>query len=143
MKKYLLLVLSMQLTGLLTNAQSETVPLSNRQALHHIKRVFDNYMKDREPADPQVDKDLMRQSLQALNKVSDPNALELLLDVWLEYDLPDFPNRTLVYRIFKNSRPESIRAVKSRLGHSKALKSEENAQYGELVDLIKQLEDEP
>lgn len=93
MKKYQILGLWMMLACLSVDAQSE---MNNRQALHNIKQVFSNYMKDKEPVGTKDDKDLMRESLESLNKVSDPNSLELLLDVWLEYDLPDFPNRTLV-----------------------------------------------
>jgi hypothetical protein len=105
-----------------------------------IKRVFDEYMQYQESTDSQKDKELMTKSLKSIVKLSDPNELDILVNVWMYYDPTDFPCRTLVYDILENSRPESIEAVKNRIRLKKNWETDDKAPYSELNGLLKRLD---
>ena len=105
-----------------------------------IKKVFDDYVKYQESTDSQDDKDLMTKSLESLNKLTDQNELDIIINVWMYYDPTDFPSRNLVYKILENSRPESIKAVKTRINNKKGWETDDTAPYSELKDLLKQLD---
>ena len=81
-------------------------------------------------------------SLESLNSVKSQNDLEILINVWLYYDPTDFPTRKLVSRGLKDSRPESILAVKKRQENQKAWEREDSAPYSELDYLLTELEKE-
>lgn len=108
--------------------------------IESIKSVFDDYVKYQESTDSQDDKDLMTNSLKSIDKVTEPEDLEILINVWMYYDPTDFPSRNLVYKIFENSRPESVKAVKTRISNKKDWETDETAPYSELNDLLKQLD---
>jgi hypothetical protein len=104
--------------------------------------VFDDYVKYQESTDSKADKDLMTSSLKSLNKITNLNELEVLVNVWMYYDPTDFLSRPEINRILKISRPESIEAVKKRMANKKEWESEESAPYSDLKNLLKQLENE-
>jgi hypothetical protein len=112
----------------------------NANHIQNIKNIFDDYVEYQESTDEQDDKNLMTKSLESLNKLIDPNELEILINVWLYYDPTDFPSRNLAYKILQNSRPESIKAVKTRISNKKDWEKDGSAPYSELHDLLKQLE---
>lgn len=105
-----------------------------------IKRVFDDYVKHQKSMASQDDKDLMTKSIKSLNKLTDQNELDIIINVWMYYDPTDFPCRNLVYKILENSRPESIKAVMSRINNKKGWETDDTAPYSELKDLLKQLD---
>ena len=82
----------------------------------------------------------MAKSLESLNKLIDPNELDILINVWMYYDPTDFPSRNLVYKILENSRPQSVKAVKTRISNKKDWETDDTAPYSELNDLLKQLD---
>lgn len=111
-------------------------------AINSIEKVFEDYIKYQESTDSQEDKELMTKSLESLNSVKSQNDLEILINVWLYYDPTDFPTRKLVYRVLKDSRPESIIAVKKRQENKKEWEREDSAPYSELDYLLTELEKE-
>lgn len=84
----------------------------------------------------------MTNSLKSLNSVKSQNDLEILINVWLYYDPTDFPTRKLVYGVLKDSRSESILAVKKRQENKKEWEREDSAPYSELDYLLTELEKE-
>ena len=112
----------------------------NANHIQNIKNIFDDYVKYQESTDSQEDKNLMTKSLESLNKLTDPNELDILINVWMYYDPTDFPSRNLVYKILENSRPESVKAVKTRISNKKDWETDDTAPYSELNDLLKQLD---
>lgn len=105
-----------------------------------IKKVFDDYIKNQESTDSQDDEALMTKSIESLNNLTDQNELDILINVWMYYDPTDFPSRNLVYKILENSRPESIKAVKTRIINKKEWETVDTAPYSELKDLLDQLD---
>lgn len=112
----------------------------NANHVQNIKNIFDDYVKYQESTDSQDDKNLMAKSLESLNKLIDPNELDILINVWMYYDPTDFPSRNLVYKILENSRPQSVKAVKTRISNKKDWETDDTAPYSELNDLLKQLD---
>ncbi|MDR6967304.1 TM2 domain-containing membrane protein YozV [Flavobacterium arsenatis] len=108
--------------------------------IQNIKNIFDVYVKYQESADSQNDKDLMIKSLESVNKLTDPNELDILINVWMYYDPTDFPTRNVVFKILENSRPESIKAVKARMNNQKEWETDNTAPYSELNELLKQID---
>jgi hypothetical protein len=109
-------------------------------AIQSIEKVFEDYRKYQESRDSQDDKELVMRSLESLNSVKSQNDLEILINVWLYYDPTDFPTRNLVYRVLKDSKPESIIAVKKRQENKKEWEREDSAPYSELDYLLTELE---
>ncbi len=122
--------------------QAKSNNIDNKQTIQNIKYVFDDYVKFQESTDSIADKDLMTSSLKSLNKITNLNELEFLVNVWMYYDPTDFPSIPEINRILKISRPESIEAVKKRMANKKEWESEESAPYSDLKNLLKQLENE-
>lgn len=108
--------------------------------IQNIKNIFDDYVKYQESTDSQEHKNLMTKSLKSLNKLTDPNELDLLINVWMYYDPTDFPSRNAVFTILENSRPESIKAVKTRINNKKEWETDNTAPYSELNELLKQID---
>lgn len=111
-------------------------------AIHSIQKVFEDYIQYQESTDSQDDKDLMKKSLESLKSLTNSSDLELLINVLLYYDPTDFPTRALVYRVLKDSKPESIVAVEKRKLNKKEWERENSAPYSELNDLKTALEKE-
>lgn len=109
--------------------------------LEAIKNVFDNYVKHQESTDSQNNKDLMTNSLKSLDKVTEPDELEILINIWMYYDPTDFPSRDLVFNVLQKNRPESIQAIKTRINHKKEWEIDNSASYSELNYLLKQLDE--
>lgn len=105
-----------------------------------IKRLFDDYVKYQESTDSQNNKDLLTKSLKSLDKVKEPNELEILINIWMYYDLTDFPVRELVFNVLQKNRPESIIAIKTRINNKKEWETDSTAPYSELDYLLKQLD---
>lgn len=112
------------------------------KSIEAIKNVFEDYIKYQESTDSQDDRDLMTNSLKSLDKVTDLDELEILINVWMYYDPTDFPSRNLVFDILEKSHPESIKAVKTRITNKKEWETDETAPYSELKDLLKNLMNE-
>ncbi|MCR6639883.1 MAG: hypothetical protein NVV82_13110 [Sporocytophaga sp.] len=116
--------------------QEKSNATESKKAMQNIKSVFDDYVKYQESTDSQGDKELMTKSLESLNKVTDQEELEILINVWMYYTPTDFPTRNLVFKVLKESRPESIKAVKSRMRDKNEWETDETAPYSELKDLL-------
>lgn len=112
----------------------------NEIHIQNIKNIFDDYVKYQESTDSEDDKDSMTKNLESLNKVTDPNELDILINVWMYYDPTDFPCRNLVFKILENSRPESITAIKTRIKNKKEWEMDDTAPYSELNDLLRQID---
>jgi hypothetical protein len=81
----------------------------------------------------------MENSLKSLNKVTDHEELEVLINVWMYYDPTDFPSRNLVLNILEKNRAESIKAIKTRINNKKEWETNDKAPYSELNALHNQL----
>ena len=108
----------------------------------NVNRVFEDYVQYQESTDSQDDRDLMKTSLESLTALTNPKDLELLINVWLYYDPTDFPSRDLVNKVLKESRPQSIKAVTTRVDNKKDWETENSAPYSELTYLKEKLEKE-
>ena len=82
----------------------------------------------------------MTYSLKLLDKVTEPNELEILINVWMYYDPTDFPSRDLVFNILQKNLRESIQAIKIRINNKKEWETDDTAPYSKLNYLLKQLE---
>ena len=109
-------------------------------AIKIVKRIFDGYVQNKESTDSWENKNLMTKSLESLKKMTDPNALEILINVWMYYDPTDFSVRPLVFNILKDSKPESTKAVEMRIKNKKEWETDDTAPYSELNDLLMQLD---
>lgn len=114
--------------------------LATKQHVDKIRKIFENYIKYHESTDSPDNKDIMSKSLKSITSLSNKDELELLINVWMYYDPTDFPGRNLVYKILENSRPESVKAVKTRISNKKDWETDDTAPYSELNDLLKQLD---
>lgn len=106
-----------------------------------IKKVFDDYVKCQESTDSQDNKDLMTNSLKSLDKVTKPDELEILINIWMYYDTTDFPTRDLVLNVLQKNRLASIQAIKTRINNKKEWETDNTAPYSELNYLLKQLDE--
>lgn len=104
-----------------------------------INKVFNDFVKYQESTDSRENIDLMTKNLESLNKVTDPNDLDILINVWMYYDPTDFPSRDLVFKVLHKSRPESIKAIKTRINNRKDWESDNTAPYSELNELLMQM----
>jgi len=84
----------------------------------------------------------MTKSIVSLEMLTNKEDLELLINVWMYYDPTDFPSIPKIYQILKDSRPQSIEAVKERIINKKEWESEDTAPYSDLKNLLKHLENE-
>lgn len=84
-----------------------------------IKNIFNEYIKYQESTDSQENKELLTKNIKSLDKVTKPEDLELLINVWMYYDPTDFSCRDLVINVLKNNRLESIKAIYSRKNNIK------------------------
>ena len=114
----------------------------NVDHIKNIRYVFEDYIQYQESTDSQDDKNLMSQSLKSLTIVTNRTDLDLLINVWMYYDPTDYPDIPEIYRILKNSRPQSIEAVKNRINNKKEWETDETAPYSDLKNLIQRLENE-
>jgi len=115
---------------------------TSKQHIDRIKKVFEDYIKNQESTDSQDNKDLMTKSLKSLEIVNDKNDLDLLINVWMYYNPTDYPDISEIFRILKNSRPQSIEAVKTRIKNKKEWETNETAPYSDLKNLLQRLENE-
>lgn len=110
--------------------------------VQNISNVFDDYVKYEESTDSEDNQNLMTKSIGSLSQISSQNELKILIDVWMYYDPTDFPTRSLIFKILKESRPESILAVKARIENKNNWEKESTAPYSELNNLLEQLNNE-
>jgi hypothetical protein len=82
----------------------------------------------------------MTRSLQNIKLAKNPSDLELLINVWMYYDPTDFPSRPLLKKILKDSRPESIDAVRHRMKNKRPNESSDTAPFSELSTLLTSLQ---
>lgn len=122
--------------------QIEKQDAATKNHIDIIRRIFENYTKYLESTDSPDNKDLMSKSLKAIKSLSNKDELELLINVWMYYDPTDYLDIPEIYRILKNSRPHSIKAVKNRIENKKEWETDEIAPYSDLENLLKRLEDE-
>lgn len=130
------------INGSKTVGQITNQDKTSKQHFENIRTVFENFIKHQESTDSPDNKDLMSKSLKSLTIVANKDELELLINVWMYYDPTDFPDIPEIYRILKNSRPQSIVAVKNRIDNKKEWESDKSAPYSDLRNLLKQLESE-
>jgi hypothetical protein len=129
----------MQVESLLEKHQTD-VPES--QHIANIRKVFENYIEQKEHTESAENKELMSKSLRSLTRLDQQKDLELLINVWMYYDPTDYPDIPEVYRIFKNSRPQSIEAVENRMKNKKNWETSETAPYSDLETVLKRLKTE-
>ena len=113
----------------------------NTDYIKNIRYVFEDYIKYQESTDSQENKDLMSKSLKSITILTNKDELNLLINVWMYYDPTDFSDIPEIYRILKNSKPQSIKAIKTRIKNKKKWETNESAPYSDLINLLKQLED--
>lgn len=142
MRNLIIILTSTIVTSFSVYGQTKSNNIDNKQTIQNIKFVFDDYVKYQESTDSKADIDLMTSSLKSLNKITNLNELEVLINVWMYYDPTDFQGIPEINRILKISRPESIEAVKKRMANKKEWENEESAPYSDLKNLLKQLENE-
>lgn len=142
MRNLIIILTSTIVTSFSVYGQTKSNNIDNKQTIQNIKFVFDDYVKYQEATDSKADIDLMTSSLKSLNKITNLNELEVLINVWMYYDPTDFQGIPEINRILKISRPESIEAVKKRMANKKEWENEESAPYSDLKNLLKQLENE-
>lgn len=114
----------------------------NVDHIKNIKSVFENFIQNDELMVSSVDIDLMKKSLKSLSALTTQDELELLINVWMYYNPTDFSDTPEIFRILKNSRPQSIVAIKKRIENNKVLDTEESTHYSNLKKLLKQLKNE-
>jgi hypothetical protein len=107
-----------------------------------IRFIFNEYSSNQESLDTELNKDLMTNSLKYLNVLTDQDELELLINAWMHYDPMDHPDILEIYRILKNSRPQSIEAVQNRIDKEKEWETDDTAPYSDLKNLLQRLENE-
>lgn len=144
--KLVVLSLVISATALNIAATSGDIPIAvhqptgNDEPIKVIKRIFDNYAKRSESTDSPTNKDKMKSNLKTLSTITDMKELTLLVDVWMYYDPTDFPTRSLVFRVLKINKPQSISAVKLRMTKMARWEKANVAPFSELGDLLKDLE---
>lgn len=117
----------------------------NELIVDHIKNiryVFENYIQYQESTDSHDNKDLMTKSLKSLTTVTDKDDSDLLINVWMYYDPTDYPDIPEIYRILKDSRPHSIKAVRNRIDNKKEWETDDSAPHSDLKKLLQRLENE-
>ena len=108
--------------------------------IESIQKIFDDYTKYQESTDSDENKNLVKASLESLSDLTNPKDLEVLINLWMYYDPTDFPTRDLAFKALKDSRPESILAVKVRMENKLAWEKDNSAPYSELSNLKERLE---
>lgn len=137
--KNVTLVFSLCIALLTGCSQTKTTFSPNKEAITAVQTIFDDYVNHPESTDSKSNKALMTKSLKSIDKVTDPDELALLLNVWMYYDPTDYSCQPLVYTILENSKPYSIAAVQHRIAHKKEWENETAAPYSELIELLLQL----
>ncbi len=130
------------INGSKTIGQIVKQDLASKQHIDKIRKIFENYVEYQESTDSRDNKDLMSKSLKAITSLTNKDELELLINVWMYYDPTDYPDIPEIYRILKNSRPNSIEAVKNRIDNIKEWETNESAPYSDLKNLLQRLENE-
>jgi len=130
------------INGSKTIGQIVKQDLATKQHIDKISKIFENYIEYQESTDSPDNKDLMSKSLKAITSLTNKDELELLINVWMYYDPTDYPDIPEIYRILKNSRPNSIEAVKNRIDNKKEWETNESAPYSDLKNLLQRLENE-
>lgn len=130
------------INGSKTVGQIVKQDLQTKQHIESIKQIFEKFIKNHESTDSHSNKELMSKSLKSINHITNKDELELLINVWMYCDPTDYPDIPEVYRILKNSRPNSIVAVKDRIAKKKNWETESTAPYSDLKNLLIRLENE-
>ena len=84
----------------------------------------------------------MSKSIASLHWVTDPDELELLINVWMYYDPTDFPSIPVLYNVLVMNKDASIRAIKKRIVNKKDWESVDSAPFSDLPDLIERIKSE-
>lgn len=105
-----------------------------------INRIFENYIEFEESVDSEENKRLMISSLKNINKLTDAEDFELLINVWMYYDPTDFNEDELILNIFKINKEKSIKAIEYRIKNKKEWEVNEIAPYSDLFELLKQVQ---
>ncbi len=124
--------------------QSKNKPVGENPTTLSIKKIeaiFNEYIKYSESTDSEENKKAMTKSLNSLNRVTKPEDLELLLNVWMYYDPTDYPTRVLVFKVLKQNDKDSQSAIKARIKNKKDWEEEDGAPYSELKYLLHKLEE--
>jgi hypothetical protein len=132
-------LLALIIITLMSCSQAKNTMSPNKEAISTIQVIFDDYVKHQESTDSKGNKELMTKSLKSIEKVTNPNEFELLINVWMYYDPTDYMDQPLLYTILENNKPQSVEAVKLRIINKKEWESETSAPYSELKDLLQQL----
>jgi hypothetical protein len=119
-----------------TFGQTTSRPDKNRGSIDTVRQVFEDYIQYSESTDSKSDQAAMTRNLERLQTVKNPSGLETLINVWMYYDPTDFPSIPLIKKILKDSRPESIEAVKLRMKNKRPNESADRAPYSDLSTLL-------
>lgn len=119
--------------------QLQRSPVSQATLLRDIKDIFEQYVDGEESTDTKEHKATMRACIESLNVVKDAEGLTLLINVWMYYDPTDFPGRQLVFKVLRNSSPQSTLALQQRIDHKKNWEERGIAPYSELFYLLQEL----
>jgi len=130
MKKQLFLFI------LLTNISFSQSKNNNSEYLKVIKQIHTEFISAEEDTDSEDHKTAMNHALKSIKGTLSVKEIDLLIQVWLQYDPMDYPTKDLVFPILKNNIKTTLLAIE------KLLKKEidtESSTFNDLKALKKSL----
>jgi hypothetical protein len=141
MNRFILLLSALFLYVFAANAQPPSEAKIHRESINKIKVIFENYTNSEDSTDSKESTEQMTKSLEQLGNTTEPEELELIINVWMYYDPTDFPTRALVLKVLKSNKPDAIKAVKNRIKNKKSWEKKGSVPYAELNGLLKEIEE--
>lgn len=115
-------------------------PLKLISPIKTIDRIFNEYIKYEETTESSTNLDSVRQALMLLEKEAvSVKDLGLIVNVWMHYDVTDFPTREYTEKVFWAHKEATIEVIKDRIKRKKEWESDESAPFSELNGLILRL----
>jgi|GEM_PF-2196439 len=100
-----------------------------------VDRIFNSYISNTDDTDSQDDKTAMQQALTALQTSAQTADLPLLINVWMYYDVTDFPTQELIEPIFEKDPTATLSAINERVKRMKKWESVDTAPFSDLPAL--------
>ena len=129
-------------------AADTTAPLSSLLTLVNpdetLKRIFTSFTEFQESTDSAENLDSMRQAIKLVGQDSNwiaPATLSVLLDIWMYYDVTDFPKRDYVEKRLAERPDLSISAIDRRIHYKHEWEDVASSPLSELSALREKLMD--
>ncbi len=106
-------------------SQIQIDTLAQAKAIKTLRNIFEEYKSNEEGIDSEDNKNAVTKSLQSLKGVTNPDDLELLINIWHYYDPTDYSCRPLVLDILQQDKMKSIAAVKKRMKNKMSWETDE------------------